>query len=245
MAALERIYHDQSSGCQTSLEESVAPTRYRRGNQRSGCQTESFLLFETIIPGRLTGKKRRGGGAVSIKPVDETQPNWGRWGEGRAEREGKNKTGGRGWDILSLSLGMCGGHLFLCRSSYCANTGCLRRRTHLEKMIRCSICMYVCSNLSCWNKWFKHSSSIKSNLHQDSTSAGWCVWWLNIFLKKRFVCLNTANGAQIVTVRWIIHATKTGILVMQLILTARSLACEIIIQPELLWSCPHAAGFTF
>lgn len=61
-----------------TLEESVAPARDRRGNQRSGCQTEPILLFETIIPGRLTGKERRGGGGVSVKPVDETQPNWGR-----------------------------------------------------------------------------------------------------------------------------------------------------------------------
>lgn len=61
-----------------TLEESVAPARYRRGNQRSGCQTESFLLFETIIPGRLTGRRDGEEGGVSVKLVDETQPNWGR-----------------------------------------------------------------------------------------------------------------------------------------------------------------------
>lgn len=190
MVVLERIYHDQSSECQTYRH----TWRECRSSSVSQRQSEIRLSDRVISsvwndhPWETNGKERRGGGGVSVKPVDETQPNWGRWGEGRAEWEGKNKTGGRGWDILLLSLGVCGGHLFLCRSSYCANTGCLRRGTHLEKMIRCSIC-WVCSNLSCWNKWFKHSSSIKSNLHQDSTSAGWCVWWLNIFFLKKKTCV--------------------------------------------------------
>lgn len=136
-----------------TLEGSVAPARYRRGNQRSGCQTESFLLFEKIIPGRLMGEERRGagGGGGIVKPVDETQPNWGRWGEGRAAR-GKVKIRQEGGDEIFFWFLLCGGHLFLCRSSYC-NTGCLRLRTRLEKMMRCSICC-VCSHLLRWNKWF-------------------------------------------------------------------------------------------
>lgn len=177
-----------------ALKESDAPARYRRGNQRSSCQTESFLLFEKIIPGRLTGEERGVRWGLAVKPVDETQPNWGRWGEGRAGREGKNKTGGRRWDALLHSLGVCGGHLFLCHLSYTdchlsytdlSYTDCLRHKTCLQKMIRFSICC-VCSDLSCLNKRFKHSSSIMSNLHQDSTPASWCVWWLN---SKKKVCV--------------------------------------------------------
>lgn len=45
-----------------ALRESDSPARYRRENQRSSCQTELFLLFEKIIPGRLTGEEMGGGG---------------------------------------------------------------------------------------------------------------------------------------------------------------------------------------
>lgn len=54
------------------------------------------------------------------------------------------------------------------------------------------------------------------------------------YLKKRVCVFEPSAGAQIMTVKWIIHATKTGILAMQLILLAiygdgASVACEVIV----------------